>query len=401
MEIRLSVSSVKPKTFTMSAADTEAVAQELLPKLHRLAKGGVSAAELGAHAADLVASWVKSAKTRDFSPEARSKSASRIVTKLLAAFKKPTGDKVPLGVSVPDGRDSTAKKLSKADIEKIAERLSHSVKFSGAVDNKTKEKAVNRIVTEWTSMHSVQYPAATRLLNQSAVSLKLVELINKKGAGAGGKAPVSAPKDKVVPITKAATKEEKLKAQILAGTKLRNQFAAMLTKKPALTSKSIEALRKNCEAYFKVITSVQKGNKDLEEVTKIEGLRGIDAVKNYVYSVYGLTYGYVELAKAMSGTQAEFKDRVMDKIVPESVTKVELRRKAKDNAQRALMNVTKQLGKRGCRTPVKFGNDMQRIFATAAESGDFKKAKADARALIDGLVSAVFTRKVKLYAVTD
>ena len=298
------------------------------------------------------------------------------------------------GVSIPDGRGSKAKKWSKADIEKIAERLTYKVRpTKGGID-----AAVARAIKEWADMHSVQYPNQSRLLNKDAVQKRLAELMGKKEPKT---APVTAPKDKVVPTTKAATKEEKLKAQILAGTKLRNQFAAMLTKKPALTSKSIEALRKNCEAYFKVITSVQKGNKDLEEVTKIEGLRGIDAVKNYVYSVYGLTYGYVELAKAMAGTQAEFKDRVMDKIVPESVTKVELRRKAKDNAQRALMNVTKQLGKRGCRTPVKFGNDMQRIFATAAESGDFKKAKADTRALIDGLVSDVFTRKVKLYAVTD
>ena len=121
-------------------------------------------------------------------------------------------------------------------------------------------------------------------------------------------------------------------------------------------------------------------------------------MKNYVNNVLGLTYGYVEFAKVMAGTQADFKARVMNRLKPEEMTKVELRRKAKENAQFALMNFTKQLGKRQCRVPPKFTADMQRIFSTAVDSGDFKAAKAEARALFDTLVADVFSNKVKMYS---
>lgn len=305
MEIHLSVSAVKPKTYTMSAADTEAVAQELLPKLQRLAKGGVSAAELETHAAELVSKWVKSAKTRDFSPEARSKSASRIAAKMLAAFKKR--------------------------------------------------------------------------------------------AGASKKAPASAPADKVVPTTKAATKEEKLKAQILAGTKLRNQFQGMLTKAPALTSKSIENIRKHCDAYLKVINVVQKGKTDLAETAKIEGLRGIESVKNYVSGIRGLTYGYVELAKYLGNTQTILGEKISDGINIETMTKVAQKQRAKENAQRNLSYAVKALSKRGCALPAAFLREVEKVFVDGAQSGDYKTAKARLRELITGLVNDVFTNKVKLF----
>ena len=308
-----------------------------------------------------------------------------------------TSGRQPAGFSAPDGTKAKAKKFSKGEIAEIADSLSYKVRFA---KGKNMSTAVQKAVEEWAGMHSVQYPNQSRLLSKEAVTKALTTIMEKRDAAVadGKKAPVKAPADKVVPTTKAATKEEKQKAQILAATKLRNQFQGMLTKAPAMTAKSIENIRKHCVAYNKVITSVQRGNEALAETTKVEGIRGIDSVKNYVNSVLGMTYGYVELAKVMAGTQADFKARVMGKLKPEEMTKVDLRRKARENAQFALMNFTKQLGKRQCRVPQKFTNDMQRIFSTAVESGDFKTAKADARALIDTLVADVFSNKVKMYS---
>lgn len=308
----------------------------------------------------------------------------------------PSG-RQPAGFSAPDGTKAKAKKFSKGEIAEIADRLSYKVRFA---KGKNMATAVQKAVEEWAGMHSVQYPNQSRLLSRDAVTKALTTIMEKRDAAVadGKKAPVKAPADKVVPTTKAATKEEKQKSQILAATKLRNQFQGMLTKAPAMTAKSIENIRKHCAAYNRVITSVQKGNEALAETTKIEGLRGIDSVKNYVNNVLGLTYGYVEFAKVMAGTQADFKARVMNRLKPEEMTKVELRRKAKENAQFALMNFTKQLGKRQCRVPPKFTADMQRIFSTAVDSGDFKAAKAEARALFDTLVADVFSNKVKMYS---
>lgn len=464
MEIQLSLSSVRPKTYAMSAADTEAIAQELLPKLQRLAKGGVSAAELEAHATELVSKWVKSVKTQ-FSPEARSKSASRIVTKMLAAFKKskgsptrksladtvdalisgnklaapllPTirrlndlaigpvaeikaagfsskkdaqskvdklvgllgakGKKAPAGFSAPNGTDAKAKKLTKAEITEIAERLVYEVKFKGKVDSKAKDDAINRIIGSWTGNHSVKYPNATRLLNQSLVSKKLVELVNKAAGATSEKAPASAPADKVVPTTKAATKEEKQKAQILAATKLRNQFAGMLTKAPAMTGKSIENIRKHCVAYNRVITSVQKGNEALAETTKIEGLRGIDSVKNYVNNVLGLTYGYVEIAKQLGVAQTALKDKISAGITVE-LSNADLKRTAKANSHRALDAIAKVFNRRNCTMPTAFARDVEKVFIDAAVSGDYKKAKELLRDRIDLLVADVFRNKTKLHS---
>lgn len=300
------------------------------------------------------------------------------------------------GVSAPNGTESKAKKFSKAEIEKIAARLVHYVKFSGAVDSKNKEKSIDNIVKGWTDMHSVQYPNQSRLLNKDAVKKQLVDAINKK-AGGSKKAPASAPSDKVVPNTVAATKEERLKAQILAGTKLRNQFQGMLAKAPSMTAKSIENIRKHCVAYNKVITSVQRGNEALAETTKIEGLRGIESVKNYVNNVLGLTYGYVEIAKQLGGAQAALKSKINAGII-EELSNVQLKRAAKANAQSALGPIVKALNKRNCQLPTSFQREVEKVFLDAAMSGDIKKAKEVLRDRINILVADVFRNKTKLYS---
>lgn len=420
MEINLSLSGVKPKTYNMTAADTLAAAQELLPKLRRRAKGSVAETELKTHAAEVVADWVRSTKAK-FSPEARSKSAKSIANKMLGALKqeqrKPkvnTGDPKRDLATSPSGRQRSVKELEIAsarlaakanalkadDVTSVAESLLPKLRaeFQGRVSERTLKVAAATAAESWAmNTRSKEFPEAARLNAVSRIATKLESLFKKKSTG-DKKAPVKAPADKVVATGVKATKEERQKAQIMTGTKLRNQFQGMLAKAPPMTAKSIENIRKHCVAYNKVITSVQRGNEALAETTKVEGIRGIDSVKNYVNSVLGMTYGYVELAKVMAGTQADFKARVMGKLKPEEMTKVDLRRKARENAQFALMNFTKQLGKRQCRVPQKFTNDMQRIFSTAVESGDFKTAKADARALIDTLVADVFSNKVKMYS---
>lgn len=302
----------------------------------------------------------------------------------------------PSGRRSSSGTDAKAKKFSKAEIEKIAGRLVHYVKFSGAVDSKNKEKSIDNIVKGWADMHSVQYPNQSRMLNKDAVKNQLVELVNKK-AGGSKKAPASAPSDKVVPTTKAATKEEKLKAQILAGTKLRNQFQGMLAKAPSMTSKSIENIRKHCDAYLKVINVVQKGKAELAETTKIEGLRGIESVKNYVNNVLGLTYGYVEIAKQLGVAQTALKEKINAGITVET-SNVELKRTAKANAQRALGSVAKALSRRNCQLPTSFQREVEKVFVDAAMSGDIKKAKELLRDRIDILVADVFRNKTKLYS---
>jgi hypothetical protein len=411
MEIQLSVSAKKSLAEIVDALiGGSKLAAPLLPTIRRLN--------------DLAIGPVADIKAAGFPSKKAAQEKLNKLTGLLNAngkTKKPafkpkvnTGDpkrdlatspsgRQPSGFSAPDGTKAKAKKFSKADVEKIADRLSYKVRFGKGTKMAT---AIQNAVEEWAGMHSVQYPNQSRLLSKDAVTKALTAIMEKRDATVangqkateGKKAPVKAPVDKVVQPTKAATKEEKQKAQILAATKLRNQFQGMLTKAPAMTAKAIENIRKHCDAYNRVITSVQKGNEALAETTKIEGLRGIESVKNYVNNVLGLTYGYVEFAKVMAGTQADFKARVMNRLKPEEMTKVELRRKAKENAQFALMNFTKQLGKRQCRVPPKFTTDMQRIFSTAVESGDFKAAKAEARALFDTLVADVFSNKVKMYS---
>lgn len=398
MEIQLSISAAGD---AMSAAEITTVAQGLVDKMRKRHLPIMSDATLRKAATEAVGRWVTHSNSSKLTKEVKQKAANKLITRVVALFTKggapkKAGVKQPAGFSAPDGTKAKAKKFSKDEIEKIADRLSYKVQFG---KSKNKVAAIKDVVEEWASLHSVQYPNQSRLLSKDAVTKALTALMDKKSAAVDGKkAPVKAPTDKVVPTTKAATKEEKQKAQILAATKLRNQFQGMLVKAPAMTAKSIENIRKHCDAYSRVITSVQKGNEALAETTKIEGLRGIESVKNYVNNVLGMTYGYVEFAKVMAGTQADFKARVMNRLKPEEMTKVELRRKAKENAQFALMNFTKQLGKRQCRVPPKFTTDMQRIFSTAVESGDFKAAKAEARALFDTLVADVFSNKVKMYS---
>lgn len=480
MEIQLSVSAQKPKTYNMSAADTLAVAQELLPKLKRVAKDSVSENELKAHAAEVVSEWVKSTKTK-FSPEARSKSAKSIANKMLVALKqsqrKPkvnTGDPKRDLATSPSGRVSSSEgQMSAAEITNVAQGLvdkmrkrhlpilsdnalrkaateavgrwvthSNSSKLTKEVKQKAANKLIARVVALFTKGGAPKpktsgSPASKlladivdSLLNGNKLAAPLLPTIrrlndltigpvaeikaagfsSKKDAqakadklvgmlgakGGAKKAPVKAPADKVVPTTKAATKEEKQKAQILAGTKLRNQFQGMLTTVPAMTGKTIENIRKHCDAYNRVITSVQKGNEALAETTKIEGLRGIDSVKNYVNSVLGLTYGYVELAKYLDVSQTILGEKISAAINMDT-TNVERKRIAKANAQRNLGYVAKALTKRGCALPVSFQRAVEKVFVDAATSEDYKAAKASIRELISNLVTDVFSNKVKLY----
>lgn len=411
MEIKLSVSAFKPKVQTgdpkrdlatspsgrqtsgaMSATEITNIAQDLLDKIYKRKIPILSEHSLRSAATDAVNNWVNRSTASKLTKEVKQKAATKLVNRIVALFNKQE----PKGVSAPNGTDSKAKKFSKAEIEKIAGRLVHYVKFSGAVDSKTKDNAIDRIMNDWTGKHSVQYTNQSRLLNKDAVKKQLVAAINKK-AGDSKKAPASAPSDKVVPNTVAATKEERLKAQILAGTKLRNQFQGMLAKAPSMTAKSIENIRKHCVAYNKVITSVQRGNEALAETTKIEGLRGIESVKNYVNSVLGLTYGYVEIAKQLGVAQTALKDKINAGITVET-SNVELKRTAKANAQRALGSVAKALSRRNCQLPTSFQREVEKVFVDAAMSGDIKKAKELLRDRIDIFVADVFRNKTKLYS---
>lgn len=409
MEIKLSVSAFKPKVQTgdpkrdlatspsgrqsvMSATEITNIAQSIVDKMRKRNLPIRSEHSLRKAATEAVNSWVNRSTASKLTKEVKQKAATKLVNRVVALFNKSE----PKGVSAPNGTDAKAKKFSKAEIEKIAGRLVHYVKFSGAVDSKNKDKSIDNIVKGWADMHSVQYPNQSRMLNKDAVKNQLVELVNKK-AGGSKKAPASAPSDKVVPTTKAATKEEKLKAQILAGTKLRNQFQGMLAKAPSMTSKSIENIRKHCDAYLKVINVVQKGKAELAETTKIEGLRGIESVKNYVNNVLGLTYGYVEIAKQLGVAQTALKSKINEGII-EELSNVQLKRAAKANAQRALDPIAKALSKRNCQLPTSFQREVEKVFLDAAMSGDIKKAKEVLRDRIDILVADVFRNKTKLYS---
>lgn len=295
-----------------------------------------------------------------------------------------------------------------SEITNIAQALVPKLKakIQGITSEHTLKREASTVVDNWVT-RGKDFDSSVRASIRDRVIKRLIALYSKKPlktSGPGEKPMPSGPKrvgrksaDAVVPITKAATKEEKLKAQILAGTKLRNQFAGMLTKAPALTSKSIENIRKHCDAYLKVINVVQKGKTDLAETTKIEGLRGIESVKNYVSGIRGLTYGYVELVKYLGAAQNILGEKISAGINIETMTKVAQKQRAKENAQRNLSYAVKALSKRGCALPAAFLREVEKVFVDGAQSGDYKTAKARLRELITGLVNDVFTNKVKLF----
>lgn len=285
--------------------------------------------------------------------------------------------------------------VSASEIAEVAMTILPKVKakLQGKISDRSLKLVVADAVARWVKASNKAYDSTQRTAMGKRLTTRVLALLKKGPA----RSPVKAPADKVVPVTKAATKDEKLKAQLLAGTKLRNQFQSMLTKKPALTGKSIENLRKHCDAYSKVIDSVQKGNEGLAEVTKIEGLRGIDSVKNYVNSVMGLTFGFVEIARHLGVNQSVLGEKISKGIDIESMTKVMQKQRAKENAQKSLSYAVKALQKKGCSLPAAFTREVEKVFVDAAQSGDYKSAKARIKELVDGLVSDVFNNKVKLF----
>lgn len=302
--------------------------------------------------------------------------------------------------AVGEARDLTAAEVT-AVAELMLPRLRR--KIQGVISDRSLALEAGKVVANWAnSARTPDFGVKTRQKAARKITTKLLSLYSKKPVAkkAMGPTPGTVVLGKTsAPKSRAELMTDKQKSVLKVANKLRDRFAGFLTKPPAMTAKGIIGLRAQCAAFQKVINSVEKGNEGLAEATKIEGLRGLPALKNYVNSVLGLSYGYHELVRMLGVSQSILGEKIREEIDIESMTKVMQKQRAKENAQSNLSYAVKALQRRGCMLPPAFIREVEKVFVDGVQDGDYKAAKARIKELLDGLVSDVFNNKVKLFQI--